>query len=192
MLNAFNGIITSKMKVRLLMRLFLDPGVQSYVRELAEEMNVSPSQVKTELDNLNNAGLLESEKIGRQIFYRANGKHPLFPEMQSMVRKALGMDHILESIISRLGNLEQAFLVDDYAEGKDSGLIDLVLIGDIDKENLDDLVKKTERYIERKIRTLVMTAKDYQENINVFEGRPLLSLWKEKPIKDVLPTPENQ
>ena len=68
MLNAFNGIITSKMKVRLLMRLFLDPGLQSYVRELAEEMDVSPSQVKTELDNLNEAGLLESEKKGRQIF----------------------------------------------------------------------------------------------------------------------------
>ena len=67
MLNAFNGIITSKMKVRLLMRLFLDPGLQSYVRELAEEMDVSPSQVKTELDNLNEAGLLESEKKGRQI-----------------------------------------------------------------------------------------------------------------------------
>ena len=81
------------------MRLFLDPGLRSYVRELADEMDVSPSQVKTELDNLNEAGLLESEKKGRQIYYRANSKHPLFPEMQSMVRKALGMDHIFESII---------------------------------------------------------------------------------------------
>lgn len=182
MLNAFNGIITSKMKVRLLMRLFLDPGLQSYVRELAEEMDVSPSQVKTELDNLSQAGLLESEKSGRQIFYRANKKHPLFPELQSMVRKALGMDSILESIVSRLGNLERAFLIDDYAQGKDSGLIDLVLVGDIDKQNLDDLVGKTELYIERKIRTLVMTAKDYRENMNIFEGRPLLYLW-EKPCE---------
>ena len=177
MLNAFNGIITSKMKVRLLMRLFLDPGLQSYVRELADEMDVSPSQVKTELDNLNEAGLLESEKKGRQIFYRANINHPLFPEMQSMVRKALGMDHILESIVSRLGNLEQAFLIDDYAQGKDSGLVDLVLVGDIDKNNLDDLVKKAERYIERKIRVLTMTASEYSDSSKIFDGRPVLPLW---------------
>jgi DNA-binding MarR family transcriptional regulator len=177
MFDAFNGIITSKMKVRLLMRLFLNPKMQSYVRELAEEMRVSPSQVKNELDNLNNAGLLIREKNGRQIYYRANKKHPLFPELQSMVRKALGMDSILESIIARLGNLEQAFLVDDYAEGKDTGLVDLVLIGDIDKENLDDLVKKTEKYIDRKIRILAMSLDEYMANRHLFDLRPMLVLW---------------
>ena len=177
MLEAFNGLITSKMRVRLLMRLFLDPGLQSYVRQLAEEMDVSPSQVKTELDNLNSAGLLNKEKNGRQILYRANKKHPLFPELQSMVRKALGMESILDSILSRLGNLEQAFLIDDYAEGKDTGLIDLVLIGGIDKDNLDDLVKKTERYIKRKIRTLVMSLDEYKENTSLFSNRPSLLLW---------------
>ena len=69
-----------------------------------------------------------------------------------MVQKAMGMDHIIESIIKRLGNLEEAYLIDDYAEGKDTGIIDLVLIGNIDQENLVDLARKTERYIERKIR----------------------------------------
>lgn len=182
MLDAFNGIITSKMKVRLLMRLFLNPNLQSYVRELADEMKVSPSQVKTELDNLNKAGLLESEKTGRQILYRANNKHPLFPELQSMVRKALGMDSILESIIVRLGNLEQAFLIDDYAEGKDTGLIDLVLIGDIDRNNLDDLVKKTEKYIARKIRVLVLTLEEFNSSSSLFEGRPVLKLWTKSSV----------
>ncbi len=73
------------------MRLFLNPHVQSYVRELAQDFDVSPSQVKFELDNLNKSGLLNSEKSGRQILYRANQQHPLFPELQSMVRKSLGM-----------------------------------------------------------------------------------------------------
>lgn len=87
------------------------------------------------------------------------------------------MDRILDSIIRRLGNLEQAFVVDDYAEGKDSGLIDLVLIGKIDRENLEDLVAKTERYIQRKIRTLVMTEEDYQNSEGIFHGRQILLLW---------------
>ena len=177
MLDAFNGIITSKMKVRLLMRLFLNPGLQSYVRELADEMDVSPSQVKTELDNLNKAGLLQSEKSGRQIFYRANKYHPLFPELQSMVRKAMGMDSILESIISRLGELELAFLMDDYAEGKDSGIIDLGLVGNIDQNNLRDLVTKSEKYIGRKIRTLVLSHSEYEKMSDQLNKRPYLIIW---------------
>ena len=95
-----------------------------------------------------------------------------------MVRKALGMDRILESIVERLGNLEQAFVVDDYASGRDSGLIDLVLVGDIDQANLADLVAKTERHIERKIRVLALTRAEFQRLEPEFCRRPRVLLWE--------------
>ena len=179
MLNSiFSGLITSKTRIRILMRLFQNPDSQAYLRELAGEFKVSPSQVRDELQQLNEAGLLEREKNGRQINYRANSKHPLFPELHSMVRKALGMDKILDSIIERLGNLEQAWLIDDYAEGKDTGLIDLMLVGDIDQANLVDLVAKTERYIGRKIRTMVLSGKEHNKLERLFDARPRLLLWE--------------
>jgi DNA-binding Lrp family transcriptional regulator len=162
------------------MRLFLNPKRQAYLRELAHEFNASPSQVREELRQLNDAGFLKSCKNGRQIQYQANQKHPLFHELQSMVQKALGMDRILESILERLGNLEAAYLIDDYAEGKDTGIIDLVLVGDIDQENLVDLVKKTERYIERKIRTLVLTADEWETWRPTLVKRAILLLWQQK------------
>jgi len=179
----FSGLITSKTRIRILMRLFLNPDRHAYLRELAGEFQASPSQVREELQQLNDAGLLEREKEGRQINYRANSNHPLFPELHSMVRKALGMDRILDSIIERLGNLEQAWLIDDYAEGKDTGLIDLVLVGDIHQENLGDLVAKTERYIGRKIRTLVLSSSEYRDLGPTFAGRPQFLLWhKQEPV----------
>ncbi|MFC1684680.1 ArsR family transcriptional regulator [Pseudomonadota bacterium] len=164
------------------MRLFLNPEGHAYLREMAEEFKVSPSQVRDELQQLSSAGLLESEKEGRQINYRANTKHPLFPELHSMVRKALGMDRILDSIIERLGKLEQAWLIDDYAEGKDTGLIDLVLVGQIDQANLSDLVAKTERYIGRKIRTLVLMPDELKKLESVINTRSRLLLWKCKEV----------
>lgn len=176
----FTGLITSKTRIRILMRLFLNPEGNAYLRELAEELSVSPSQVKEELRQLSAAGLVASERRGRQIHYRANPRHPLFPELHSMVRKALGMDRILDSIIERLGDLELAFLLDDYAEGKDSGIIDLGLVGDIDHANLSDLVRKTERYIGRKIRTLVLSRQEYERLQPVLGKRPLLPLWASK------------
>ena len=177
------SFITSKMRIRILMRLFLNPDQDAYLRELSNEFNASTSQVKDELQHLSAAGLLESHKNGRQINYRANTSHPLFPELQSMVKKSLGMDQILESIIQRLGNLKLAFLVDDYAQGKDTGLIDLVLVGDIDRNSLEDLVKKTEKYINRKIRTFVLNQSEYKGMETVFEGKPKLILWESQPTK---------
>ena len=177
MLDLFNGLITSKVRTRILMRLFLNPDQNAYLRELAKEFEVSPSQIKEELDNLSEVGLLNNEKGGRQINYSANTGHSLFPELHSMVKKAMGMDSILDSILRRLGNLEKAYVIDDYAEGKDSGLIDLVLIGEIDRENLEDLVAKTERYIQRKIRTLVMTKSDFDKSEGIFQDRPAFVLW---------------
>lgn len=177
-MNIFDGLITSKTRVNLLMRLFLNPGRRAYLRELAAETGASPSLVRQELTQLDNAGLLVSEREGRNLYYKANQKHPLFPELQSMVHKALGMDRILESIIRKLGNVERALLIDDYAEGKDSGLIDLVLIGDIDQSNLADLVKKTERYLERKIRVMTFTIDDSGTLNKILHGRQKLTIWK--------------
>jgi DNA-binding transcriptional ArsR family regulator len=173
-----SGLITSKTRIRILMRLFLNPDRHAYLRELADEFNISPSLVREELRQLDEAGFLTSEKKGRQIHYRANSKHPLFADLHSMVKKALGMDHILDSIIERLGNLQAAYLLDDYAEGKDTGIIDLLLVGNIDQENLNDLSKKAERYIDRKIRTLTISKDEFVSMHQILDKRPMLLLWK--------------
>ncbi len=177
-MSIFDGLITSKLRVRILMRLFLHPDQQSYIRELAGELGASPSQIKEELTNLDAAGLLQSVKRGRMINYSANQQHPLYPELHSMVKKALGMDRIIDSIVERLGNLEMALLVDDYAMGKDTGLIDLILIGRINQANLRDLVGKTEKYIHRKIRVMTLSDAEFRNSSHLFEQRARLVIWK--------------
>jgi hypothetical protein len=87
------------------------------------------------------------------------------------------MDRIIDSIIERLGLVEKAFLIGDYALGKDTGLIDLLLVGKVDHTNLRDLANKTEKYIGRKIRTLVVTKKEFAEMHNIFDKQPRLLLW---------------
>jgi hypothetical protein len=172
-----DSLITSKMRVRILMRLFLNPDSHAYLRELAQEFDASPGHVRSELQQLSQAGLLASEKNGRQVEYRADRSHPLFPELQSMVRKALGMDRILDSVLHRLGDLELAYLMGDYAQGRDTGIIDLVLVGKVNSANLADLVSKTERHIARKIRTLVISPAEWPALEPVIKEKPTLQLW---------------
>lgn len=172
-----SSLITSKMRINILTRLFLNTSEEAYLRELASEFNVSPSQVKEEVGNLSAAGLLVSRKSGRTVKFKANTRHPLFPELQSMVSKSLGMDRIVDSVVSRLGNLEKAILIDDYARGRDTGIIDLVLVGNVDRVNLGDLIGKTEKYLKRKIRTLVVTRKEFRDLEDSLGSRPQLVIW---------------
>jgi len=178
MVSILNSLITSKTRVKILMRLFLNPDRNAYLRELADEFDISTGLVSEELKQLKKAGFLESKKNGRQIHFHANRNHPLFSELNSMVKKALGMDKIIDSIVERLGNLETAYLVGDYAEGKDTGIIDLVLVGNIDQTNLSDLVAKTEKYIGRKIRTLAVQNEEFNSMQEMLNRNPILLLWK--------------
>ena len=172
------GVLSSKTKVNILVKLFLNPATKAYLRELAKEFDVSTNSVRTELNNLTEHGILVAEKDGRNVLYRANADHPLFPELSSMVRKITGIDQLAGSIIERLGNLQSAYLTGDYAKGRDTGVVDLILIGDINREQLEDVITKSERYIKRKIRTLVLTQEEFHQLTDKGNFPHTMRLWK--------------
>jgi DNA-binding transcriptional ArsR family regulator len=176
----FAGLISSRTRIKLLIRLFFNPKTRSYLRELAKEFGVSTNSVREELNQLTHTNLLKSERNGRQVFYAANEDHPLFPELKSMVGKVMGMDQVIDGIVNRLGDLERAYLIDDYAEGKDTGIIDLLLVGNVDRYQLSDLSRKTERYIKRKIRSLVLSHEEYEKMLPDLAKRPRVLIWEAK------------
>ena len=149
------------------------------MRELSKEFNVSSNAVREELNQLTKTNLLSSQKSGRQIFYKANPAHPLFPELRSMVRKVMGIDQVIDGILIRLGDLKSAYLIDDYAEGKDTGIIDLLLVGNVNYNHLNDLTGKVEKYISRKIRTLVLSQAEFLDFTSTLKSRPHLLIWKQ-------------
>jgi DNA-binding transcriptional ArsR family regulator len=178
--NALNSVIPSRTRVDILVKLFLNPGLKAYLRQLASEFNVSTNAVRTELNHLTDHKILVSERSGRSVFYRANTDHPLFPELFSMVRKITGIDELVRSVVDRLGKVEAAYLVGDYARGVDTGIIDVVLVGDIDKVQLDDFALKTEAYIQRKIRSLVLTGEEFATLLEKKNFDPIVKLWDQK------------
>ena len=149
-------LITSKTRLKLLLKFFSNANTQSYLRRLADEFGESTNAVRVELNRLSEAKYLDSYHKGNTIVYKANKEHPLFPEISNIVAKYLGLDRLIEEVIMKLGDLDQAWVVGDYARGDDSGLIDLVLVGKIDETFLQNLVHKAESMIHRKIRTLIL------------------------------------
>lgn len=165
-------LFTSKTRIRLLLKLFLNADLSCYLRELATEFKVAPSTLKAELDSLNKAGYLEKKQNGRSILFKANTGHPLFPEIHSIVRKSLGIDKVVDQVKEKLGQVEAVYILDDYAQGKDSGIIDLLIIGQIDKGQLERYVELTEGKIERKVRVLVEPPEDFIKRQKLYFQRP--------------------
>lgn len=180
-------LITSKTRIKMLLKFFSNSSASAYLREMAKEFGESTNSIRTELNNLSEAGYLISEEKGRSIYYKANTGHPLYNELKSLVHKYLGIDKILEDVIhkvlKRLGKLEMAFITGDYAEGRDSGIIDLVVVGDIDQHYFKTCVDKVEKLINRRVRSLVLTAEEYTKSRATLNPDKALWLWREDNVQ---------
>ena len=174
-----DALITSQTRIKLLLKFFMNPNNRAYLRELAREFGESTNSVRLELNKLQEANIISSQKEGRQVVYQANQQHPLFPDIRNIVLKSSGISSVINNILENIGELKMAFITGDYARGQDSGLIDLVLVGEnINEKEVDRVKKKTEGLIDRKIRILLLKESEYQTLKKNFTEDKILTLWK--------------
>jgi hypothetical protein len=169
-------LITSKTRLKMLLKFFTNSNATAYLRGLSDEFGDSTNSIRVELNKLSEAGYLTYSEKGRTIEYRANTKHPLFPEIKNLVHKYLGIDQIIINIIQKLGDLRSAYIIGDYAIGKDSGTIELLLVGEIDIDYLKKLIDKVRKLIQRNIKVEVISKNQLAER-KLGSGQALL-LWE--------------
>lgn len=157
-------LISSKTRIKLLLKFFLNSKTTAYLRSLESEFGESSNAIRIELNRLEQAGMLTSRLTGNKRIFQANTQHPLFREVHSILRKQIGLDHIVENVIERLGEVDQVFLVGEFSRGLDSPIIDLVFIGEVDKNYLVHLIDRAEELIKRKIRYLIYKQEEFEEN----------------------------
>jgi predicted transcriptional regulator len=169
------SIITSKTRVKLLLKFFLNSNTKSYLRNLEQEFGESSNAIRVELNRLEGADLLRSEVKGNRKYFCANTNHPLFKDINNIVKNFVGIDQLIERVINMVGNLKSAYITGDLARGIDSRIIDLVLVGqNLDTGYIEQLVSKAENMIERKIRYLILT--EIQMD-SYFMNKPVVLIW---------------
>lgn len=165
------SIITSKTRLNLLIKFFVNIANKSYLNSLANEFGESTNSVRKELNNLSEAGYLNRKESNNKVIYSANINHPLFGVLQSIVRKHLGIEKIINKVIDKVGNIDKIILLGDYAQGIDSGLIEVLIVGkNLDREFLDHIRPKIENEINRKINFLISSTGTFQNGLVVFES----------------------
>jgi predicted transcriptional regulator len=160
-------IITSKTRIRLLLKFFLNPRTSGYLRSLASEFGESTNSIRQELNRFEKAGLLEAHSESNKKIFKANIKHPMFLDIQRIIHKFVGIDQILDKIISRLGSIKKVYIIGDFAKGLDSKCIEILIVAEqINESYLEELKIKTEVIINKKISYKIvneMQMEDYRK-----------------------------
>lgn len=170
------SLITSKTRIKLLLKFFFNSQNKSYLRSLEKEFGESSNAIRLELNRFEEAGMLKSEHVGNRKYFQANTEHPLFNDINSILKKFIGIDKIIDRVTSQVGDLDAAYVTGDFAKGHDSQIIDLVLVGkNPDEKYINNLVTKAQSIIDRRIRYLVL---DAEEMHTIFDQQPTLLIWK--------------
>jgi hypothetical protein len=173
------SLITSKTRIKLLLKFFLNSENTAHLRSLASEFGESSNAIRLELNRFEEAGLLTSYIEGNKKIFHANPDHPLFHEIQSLVRKNIGIDSIVEKLVGKCGDLYSVRITGNFAKGLDSNSIEFLLIGnDLNMDVIDSVIRNVEKITPRKINFITLTIEESTEYLLKYRS---LLLWSKEP-----------
>ena len=140
----------------MLIKFFISAANNGYLNGLANEFNESTNSIRKELNNLSAAGYLLKSKKNNRVIYNANTSHPMFGILQKIVRQHLGLEQIVETVIERIGDVDQIALTGEYSKGIDSGKIEIIINGlDVNEDYLNNIKPKIKKKIGREVSFLL-------------------------------------
>src|SRR5580658_4349379 len=101
--DTLGDLIFGQTRGRVLALLYGHPDETYFVRQISRDVGTSVGSVQRELETLHRFGLIDRSMSGRQVYYSANRKHPVFAEMHSLIAKTVGAFQLLRSALAPLG-----------------------------------------------------------------------------------------
>ena len=164
-----SSLITSKTRLRMLIKFFVSAANNGYLNGLANEFKESTNSIRKELNNLSAAGYLLKSKENNRVVYNANTSHPMFDVLQKIIRQHLGLEEIVETVIKRIGDVDQIALTGEYAKGIDCGNIEIIVNGSkVNNEYLKNIKSKIKKKIGREV-TFLLNQKPDLNSIVLYE-----------------------
>jgi predicted nucleotidyltransferase len=145
-------------------RFLLHPEARSHVRALASEIDAQYSAVWRELNNLEEAGLLQSETMGGRRVFTLNRRFPIISELRGILLKTIAAGDLVRGSLGELRGLRAAFIFGSFAEGQvdaDSDL-DLMLVGDLDVAEVTPVIEELEKRLAREVNYVLLTQKEWE------------------------------
>lgn len=161
-----------------MLKFFLNSKNTAYLRNLEDEFGESTNAIRIELNRFEKAGFLESFAEGNKKLFTVNTRHPLFADINRIIMKMVGLEYVVDYVLQRIGDLDKVYLVGKMAQGQDTGIIDLVLVGNnLNKNFLIEQIEKAEKKIDKKIRYVHYGADEFDLGKIKEPGMHPLLIW---------------
>lgn len=185
--------LRSKARQRLLAYYFANPATRLHLRDLAERLNIDPSNLSKEFGRLEREGLFRSEVSGRQKYFQLNREYPLFAEVRSIVSKTIGASSLIAHSLKRIQGIEEAYLYGSFASNQQDAAsdIDVLVIGTPRDEVLAEAVRKIERGLGREVSYTVLTRKEFESRRSRKDAF-LENVWHNKRVSLIGPNEKSQ
>lgn len=157
------NILISKVRIRVLEQFFLNPNTPYHVRGLVRILDEEINAIRRELLNLEETGLLKSEKQTNKILFHIVRSNPIVEDLRNLILKSSDLGKKLLKVSKESGKIEcvlmtQSFLTNTYDNPND---VDLLFVGDLDVKKLATGMKEIETDLNRELRFTVMTLQDF-------------------------------
>jgi predicted nucleotidyltransferase len=146
-------IFRSDLQARLLAALLLDGGSPLTARELAGRTGAKAATLHRELARLEQAGLIRHDRVGRTKRYLAADDSPLHEPLRALLERTLGVEPLLRRSLERVDGVDSAAIFGSWAAGHsaEGSDIDLLVVGDVDRDDLLAAVREVESQVHREI-----------------------------------------
>jgi uncharacterized protein len=161
-------LLGSRLRAKVLGWLFTHADESFFVRQLTAILDLDSANLSRELARLEKMGLLVSTTSGKQKYYQANQKSPIFNELHSIMVKTAGMADVLRSALNPASKqIKVAFVFGSLASRTEdrSSDIDVMIIGDISFGDVVDLFSPAEKTLGREVNSVVYPLEEYQKKV---------------------------
>lgn len=161
-------ILGSKLRGKVLGWLFTHPDERYFVRQLTSLLREDSTNVSRELIRLEKTGVLVSTKEGKQKYYQANRKSPIYNELHGLIVKTTGVADALHSALAPLADrIMVAFIFGSIASGNEDRAsdIDVIVVGDISFGDIVSLLSSAEEKLGREINTVVYPIAEFKQKV---------------------------
>ncbi len=151
--SSLKALLGSTGRAKLLVQFFLHPGDAFHVRELARLLHESPGSLLRDLRRFEATRLLQSERVGNQVRYALNRKHPLYIDLQRMIIKTAAADTVLREALQSVRGVELAVVDGSFAKGRATSQsdLDLLIVGDVTDRALVPAIARSEEFLRREV-----------------------------------------
>jgi predicted nucleotidyltransferase len=143
------------------------------MREIVRITGIGIGPAQRELKNLTDSGIVTREVQGKQVYYQANSKSPIFNELKSIVRKTFGVaDVIREALAPFAKDIKAAFIFGSIARSSDDRKsdIDVMVIGDITFDDAVSSVMKAQEILKREVNPVVYPVEEFKKRLKEKQG----------------------